>query len=399
MVTAALAFAALALVLWMASVGYLLALAVRARARRPPAPLGAAALPSITVVMAARDEAERIEATLANLLAGDYPADRLRVVVAAGDSRDDTAARVAALAAADPRVSLLRVETARIKADQMRVALATVRDAIVVAMDADARLAPDCLRQLVGALCADPDAAVVGAWVEPDTALREERLHWALLNRLWWLEGEAIGAAGVSGVCYAMRRNAVAPPLARGEDIGIALAAGAHGHRVRLCRAALARETRVPQSLGELLRFRLRRGRDYLDALDTAPRGQRGWRLARAVRRFHFRVTPLAALALAGLAVPLADSPAWPLVLGTAAAFALPLAAVVAAVRARADSVVQLAVALVRLLLVTWLAMLVVPRRAAPLTAARAPAPGRAPAPDTATEATLGWQPPERSEG
>jgi cellulose synthase/poly-beta-1,6-N-acetylglucosamine synthase-like glycosyltransferase len=399
----ALAFAALALLVWMTSAGYLLGLAVLAWWRRRARPAASGALPPITVVMAVRDEAPSIEAKLADLWASDYPADRMRLLIVEAGSNDDTAARVTAATAGDPRVTLQRVNTARHKTDQMRAALATAQDEIIVATDADGRLAPDCVRRLVQTLDADPATAMVGAWVEPASALREERLHWALLNRLWWLEGEAIGAAGISGVCCAMRRSAVTPPTTGADDIALALSASAHGYRVRLCRQARARELRVPQSFAELLRFRRRRGRGYLDALDAAPAGgHRGARLARAVRRFHFRVTPLAALALLGLGLTVLETAAWPLVPIAAAGFALPLAALAWRTRSR-DSRPQLALAFVRLLAVTWLAMLSLPRRYV-TAAGDAPLPVR-PASGGAhpvrphPHADLAWHHRERQEG
>lgn len=389
MVLLALAFAALALLVWVTSVGYLLGLALFTWWRRRAAAAPSDEWPPITVVMAVRDEADRIAAKLADLWASDYPADRMRVVIVEAGSRDDTAARIAAATAGDPRVTLRRISRARDKSDQLRAALAAAPDEIVIATDADGRLARDCIRRLVEALRADPATAMVGAWVEPASTLREERLHWALLNRLWWLEGEAIGAAGLSGVCCAMRRSAVTLPSEGADDIALALSASARGYRVRLCRAARARELRVPQSIGELLRYRRRRGRSYLHALDTAPRGgHRGARLARAVRRFHFRVTPVAALVALGLGLAVLETAAWPLVPIAGASFALPFAALAWKARPR-DSRPQLALACVRLLAVTWLAMLLLPRRAAVA----------APAPRPHAHATLAWPQRERQNG
>jgi len=369
-----LAFVALAALLWSAVFGYLLALGLLARLRRRAAAPGGAALPPLTVVLPVRDEAALIDAKLADLAAADYPADRLRILVAEAGSHDDTAARAAAAAARHSRLTLLRVAGARHKGDQLRAALAAVDDEIVILTDADARLAPDCLRRLVEALAADPRTAVVGAWVHPASQLVEERLHWWLLNRLWWLEGEALGAAGVSGVCCAVRRSAVLPLPEGADDIALALAAGARGHRVRLCRAAHATELRVPQTAGELLRFRLRRGRHYVRALHAAPSaraGGLGWRLARAVRLFHFHVTPPAAAAAAGAALVLCWTPAWPVVLAIAAAFTLPLAAAGLAARRLAGSRRvgrgqrrQLGLAAARLAGLTWIAMLALPQRA-----------------------------------
>jgi chlorobactene glucosyltransferase len=64
-------------------------------------------LPSLTVVVPARNESANIGACLRSLLAQQYPAERLRFVVIDDDSQDDTAAIVASLAASDSRITLL----------------------------------------------------------------------------------------------------------------------------------------------------------------------------------------------------------------------------------------------------------------------------------------------------
>jgi chlorobactene glucosyltransferase len=64
-------------------------------------------LPSLTVIVPARNESANIGPCLRSLLVQQYPAGRLRFVVIDDASQDDTAAIVACLAASDPRVTLL----------------------------------------------------------------------------------------------------------------------------------------------------------------------------------------------------------------------------------------------------------------------------------------------------
>jgi chlorobactene glucosyltransferase len=64
-------------------------------------------LPSLTLIVPARNESANIRTCLCSLLAQQYPAERLRIVVIDDDSQDDTAAVVASLAAGDSRVTLL----------------------------------------------------------------------------------------------------------------------------------------------------------------------------------------------------------------------------------------------------------------------------------------------------
>ncbi len=64
-------------------------------------------LPSLTVIVPARNESTNIGPCLQSLLAQQYPTQRLRFVVVDDDSADDTAAKVASLARSDARVTLL----------------------------------------------------------------------------------------------------------------------------------------------------------------------------------------------------------------------------------------------------------------------------------------------------
>ena len=98
-------------VLFLAIVVWLIARAWRqrglfVRVGVSAAPVGSM-LPSLTVVVPARNESANIAPCLRSLLAQQYPAERLRIVVIDDDSQDDTAAIVASLAAGDARVTLL----------------------------------------------------------------------------------------------------------------------------------------------------------------------------------------------------------------------------------------------------------------------------------------------------
>jgi hypothetical protein len=263
------------------------------------------------VLLPTLDEAAWIDARLDDLALGDYPRERLRVLVVDGGSRDGTVGRVRARAARDAGLRLLELPGTRSKSEQVAEGLARIAEEIAVVTDADVRLAPDAIRRLVEALCADPGAGAAGAWIEPATPLAEERLHWALVNRLWWLEGEALGASLFSGACYALRTKAAEPPAsdAVADDAHLALGLVARGWRVRLVRAARVVELRVPRSRAELVAYRRRRGAAYLRELRrplaARPPAARRLRAVRALRRLQLEWAPRAA-ALALLLAPIA---------------------------------------------------------------------------------------------
>lgn len=64
-------------------------------------------VPSLTVIVPARDESANIRRCLRSLLAQDYPSRRLRIVAIDDHSRDETAAIVASMALRDSRLMLL----------------------------------------------------------------------------------------------------------------------------------------------------------------------------------------------------------------------------------------------------------------------------------------------------
>lgn len=364
--------------LWVSVCGYLaILLAIAAHRRRQETVPSPAPLPAIAVVIPVRDEEAFIAAKLADLQRSTYPRDLVTTLVVDGGSRDRTAALVEAAATAGAPVELVRVAGARGKPDQLNAVLARLPHDIIVVSDADTALDPDCIPHLVNLLRADPATGVVGARIRPATRLLEERLHWWLVNALWWAEGEALGSAAISGVCYALRREAITalPADCLAEDIYTALVATARGWRVRLCRQAVATELRVPQTASEFLRFRRRRGLGYLrELLRVLPvEGPRRWQAVRWLRLAHFFITPIVTVVTAATAAVLCASGHWQWPLIALAAFAVPAAVALALSTTLADvgrRRWRLGLAAGRLAGLTWLALL-----AAPLPL-RQPSPG-----------------------
>jgi cellulose synthase/poly-beta-1,6-N-acetylglucosamine synthase-like glycosyltransferase len=240
---------------------------------------------------------------------------------------------------------------------------------VLVITDADAALDPSCIRELVRVLLEDAITGIVGARVRPATRLLEERVHWWMLNSLWWIEGDGLGTAVVSGVCYAVRRRAVStlPVDCTAEDIHFALAANARGWNVRLARSAWATELRVPQTVAEFLRFRRRRGFGYARELRRVhpPGASLRWHVSRLLRLAHFFVTPLLAAVVAASGAALCLMGNWQAPAEIAAAFFLPAVAALAVSTTLGGSRRRwwrLGLAAGRLAGLTWLALLILPR-------------------------------------
>ena len=187
-------------------VGYPAAAAALARVRPRPVRKDDVT-PTVSLVVAAHDEAEVIERRLENLLELDYPDDLLEIVVASDGSTDGTNEIVARVAAQESRVELLACERAGKGAAQNR-AVAEADAEIVAFSDANSRWEPDALRKLVRSF-ADPEVGYVCGQLRlesPDGSNREG-LYWRY--ELWQRESEsAIGSitAG-NGAVYAVRRS------------------------------------------------------------------------------------------------------------------------------------------------------------------------------------------------
>ena len=116
--------------------------------------------PMVSVVLAAHDEEAHIAAKIDDLLAADYPRERLEIIVVSDGSRDGTDAIVASYA--DRGVILERVEPAAGKPTALNRGVARATGEIVVFCDARQRLEPGAIRALVAAFADEEVGAVSG---------------------------------------------------------------------------------------------------------------------------------------------------------------------------------------------------------------------------------------------
>jgi glycosyltransferase involved in cell wall biosynthesis len=109
------------------------------------------ALPYVTIAMPCLDEERYIEACLRSVLAQNYPAERLEILVADGGSTDRTRAIVERVAAEAPRIVLVD-NPARLQAAGLNEAIRRSRGDVIVRMDVHAEYAPDYVRKCVEVL-------------------------------------------------------------------------------------------------------------------------------------------------------------------------------------------------------------------------------------------------------
>jgi glycosyltransferase involved in cell wall biosynthesis len=189
-------------------VGYPAAMGVLARVRPRPVARDDDATPSVALVVSAHDEEDVIRRRVENLLALDYPPERLEIVVASDGSTDRTNEIVEEVAAREQRVRLLRCPREGKVAAQHRSVRETESD-VLAFTDANTEWKPDALRKLVRNLADDEVGYVSGQLrLESADGANLEGLYWRY--EVWVREQESAASSitAGNGAIYAVRREA-----------------------------------------------------------------------------------------------------------------------------------------------------------------------------------------------
>ena len=209
--------------------------------------------PTVSVIVAAWNEEAVIERRLENLLALDYPADKLELVVASDASTDRTDELVARFA--DRGVKLVRCPRGGKVAAQNHTVPQTSGEVIAFS-DANATWAPDALRKLVRNF-ADPDVAYACGRLRLERADggNREGAYWRY--ELWLRASESrLGSiTGGNGSIYAVRRTEYVDVDPRfGHDLSFPYLMVQRGRRAVYDPEALAFEKPTPTNEDEFRR-------------------------------------------------------------------------------------------------------------------------------------------------
>jgi cellulose synthase/poly-beta-1,6-N-acetylglucosamine synthase-like glycosyltransferase len=205
--------------------------------------IGSGVWPSVSLVVAAHDEASCIEEKLSNSLALDYPPDRLEVLIGSDGSTDGTDELVRAFP--DPRIRLSAAPRAG-KTSVLNRCIPLAQGEVVVLSDANTRIEPGALKALVRHF-GDPEVGAVCGRLQlynPTRAEYEESAYWKYESWLKALEGMQGAVVGANGGLYALRRELFTslPPSTIVDDFVIALRLLDQGYRVLYEPEALAAE-------------------------------------------------------------------------------------------------------------------------------------------------------------
>jgi cellulose synthase/poly-beta-1,6-N-acetylglucosamine synthase-like glycosyltransferase len=167
-------------------------------------------LPSITVVIAAYNEEAVIAGRIENLLAADYPRDRLSVIVAA-DGSDDRTAEIAE-SFRHQGVLVLANSSRRGKPAAINRAIREVTSDVVVFSDANNQYEPDGLTRLVAPFSDPRVGAVTGAKrVRASNSVTGsgEGLYWRYESLIKTAESRLGSCVGVNGEMFAVRAGLI----------------------------------------------------------------------------------------------------------------------------------------------------------------------------------------------
>ncbi|MDB6025368.1 MAG: Family 2 glycosyl transferase [Verrucomicrobiales bacterium] len=165
-------------------------------------------LPSVTVVLAAHNEEQRIITRIQNLLASDYPPEKLDIVLVSDGSTDRTVANAQSLGKAC--VHVVKQEKRSGKAACLNAGLAVAAGEIVVFGDVRQTFPSETISRLVGhfsdprigaasgSLEIDPSSTTVGAGVDA---------YWKLEKFIRYSESVWDSSIGCTGAVYAIRRK------------------------------------------------------------------------------------------------------------------------------------------------------------------------------------------------
>ena len=230
-------------------VGYPVLLAILRRvAKRPVAKRPFE--PSVSLLVAAYNEADVIEEKIRNALALDYPAEKLEIAIACDGPKDGTTeiARRAAAEIGEGRVHVFAYPVNRGKLHVLNDTIPQLSGEIVAFSDASSMLAPDAMRTLVANFADVKVGAASGVYrvLRGDEASlgKQEDFYWKYETYLKLAEADVGSILGCHGSLYAIRR-ALYPfpkPGTINDDYVIPMRILSRGYRVAYEPGAVAFE-------------------------------------------------------------------------------------------------------------------------------------------------------------
>jgi len=201
---------------------------------------------AVTVVISAFNAEKYIEARIENLLAQDYPAEKLEIIVVDDGSSDSTWGKLERYED-HPRVRPMAQETNGGKARALNAGLAAATSELVVLTDVRQSFEPDTIARLVGHFTDPGVGAVTGNLVfHADDDPDPQGGYWDIEKTIRSNESRYRSTVGVTGAVYAARRGLIeeVPDGLILDDVMIPMRIVRAGYRVKFETAAIAYDTK-----------------------------------------------------------------------------------------------------------------------------------------------------------
>lgn len=206
--------------------------------RLTPQPVAA-----VSVILAVYNEEQHIINRLKNLLAQNYPPDKLNIIIVSDGSSDKTPVLVSNFIAHHqlntttviPKIQLIHYPNNQGKAHAINVGVAQATTDLLIMADARQQFAPDCIRQLVMGFADKQVAAVSGQLSFRDTQTKTAMgAYWHYEKWIRQRESQIASVIGVTGCVYALRKTCYHPIPANTllDDVLIPMKCIKQGYRV-----------------------------------------------------------------------------------------------------------------------------------------------------------------------
>lgn len=217
--------------------------------------------PEVAVVIAAFNEEQDIKARVENLLAQDYPADKITYYIGSDGSTDNTNAILNEFS--DPRLKAQLFPVNRGKASVLNNLIELVTQPFVIFSDANTHFETNAIRQLVAHFDDNKVGAVCGELnlFNPGSNDNKDSTYWRYEQFLKEKEGQLDALLGANGAIYAIRTPLYTPIPENTvvDDFLIVMNVAKEKYRIIYDKLALAHEEIAP-SIAEESKRRIRIG-------------------------------------------------------------------------------------------------------------------------------------------
>lgn len=214
--------------------------------------------PAVSLIVAAWNEADWIEQKAENMLALDYPPEKMQIIFVTDGSDDGTPQKLEKYA---DRFTLLHKDERAGKIAAMERAVTYAENPILIFSDANAMLNPEAVRNIVKHYEDQNVGAVAG---EKRILMEEEEsasgagegIYWKYEGYLKARDYEFYSVVGAAGELFSVRRELFEPvePDTLLDDFIISLRVASRGYRVAYAPEAFASERPSADSSAEMKR-------------------------------------------------------------------------------------------------------------------------------------------------